>query len=175
MTEEARYWIDKLDLVRHPEGGYYVRTYFAREWIEKDHLPQRFSGSRPFSTAIYYLLPGDEFSAFHRLHSDEMWHFYTGSPLTLYILETDGRLLEKTLGSDMERGESFQVLIEAGCWFAATVDDVATYTLVGCTVAPGFAYEDYELAHRDALMTQYPQHSELIRRLTRFQHGQQRH
>jgi uncharacterized protein len=167
MTEEVRYWIEKLHLVKHPEGGYYVRTYFAREWIEKDHLPQRFGGSRPFSTAIYYLLPGDDFSAFHRIQSDEMWHFYAGSSLTLYVLETGGRLMERTLGRALERGESFQVLIEAGCWFAAAVHDASSYSLVGCTVAPGFSYDDYDLARREELTSQYPQHTDLIRRLTR--------
>jgi hypothetical protein len=167
MNEEARYWIEKLNLVKHPEGGYYVRTYFAREWIEKEHLPPRFSGSRPFSTAIYYLLPGDDFSAFHRIQSDEMWHFYAGSPLTLHILDSDGRASEKNLGPSFDRGESFQHLIEAGCWFAATVRDVTSFSLVGCTVAPGFNYEDFEFGGRETLTAQYPDHRELIVRLTR--------
>ncbi len=167
MNAEARYWIEKLNLVKHPEGGYYVRTYFSREWIEKEHLPPRFGGSRPFSTAIYYLLPGDESSAFHRIHSDEMWHFYAGSSLTLHILDSKGRLNEKKLGRDFDGGERFQQLVEAGCWFAATVEDNASYSLVGCTVAPGFNYEDFEFADREALMARHPEHRELIGRLTR--------
>ena len=167
MNEEARYWIEKLNLVKHPEGGYYVRTYFAREWIDREHLPQRFAGSRPFSTAIYYLLPGDDFSAFHRIQSDEMWHFYAGTSLTLHVLETDGRLSRKLLGADVERGESFQQLVEAGCWFAASVRDTTSYSLVGCTVAPGFNYEDFEFAEREALVAQFPEHRELIERFTR--------
>lgn len=167
MQEEVRCWIEKLNLARHPEGGYYVRTYFAREWIEKEHLPHRYGGSRPFSTAIYYLIPGDEFSAFHRIQSDEIWHFYHGSPLTLHIITPDGRLAQKVLGRDMEHGESFQIVVEAGCWFAATVHDASSYSLVGCTVAPGFSYDDYELARCEDLTAQYPQHAELIRRLTR--------
>jgi hypothetical protein len=167
MNAEARYWIEKLHLMKHPEGGYYVRTYFSREWIEKEHLPPRFSGSRPFSTAIYYLLPGDELSAFHRIHSDEMWHFYAGSTLILHILDSEGRVTERKLGRDFDSGERFQQLVEAGCWFAATVEDNASYSLVGCTVAPGFNYEDFEFADREALMARHPEHRELIRSLTR--------
>jgi hypothetical protein len=167
MNEEVRTWIERLNLLKHPEGGYYVRTYFAREWIEKEHLPPRFGGSRPFSTAIYYLVPGDEFSAFHRIQSDEMWHFYAGSPLTLHILDSEGRLTEKVLGRDVESGESFQVVVEAGCWFAATVHDASSYSLAGCTVAPGFSYDDYELARCEDLTARYPLHADLIRRLTR--------
>jgi predicted cupin superfamily sugar epimerase len=167
MNAQARTWIEKLNLVKHPEGGYYVRTYFSREWIEREHLPQRFAGSRPFSTAIYYLLPGDEFSAFHRIHSDEMWHFYAGSTLTLHILEGEGRVTEKKLGRDFERGERFQHLVEAGCWFGATVEDEASYSLLGCTVSPGFAYEDFEIADRENLLAQYPDHRKLIISLTR--------
>jgi predicted cupin superfamily sugar epimerase len=168
MIEAARYWIEKLNLVKHPEGGYYVRTYFAREWIEKHDLPPRFGGSRPFSTAITYLLPGDDFSAFHRIQSDEMWHFYAGSALTLHILERGGRMCQKVLGPDIEQGESFQQVVEAGCWFAAAVRDSTSYSLVGCTVAPGFNQEDFELADREILTAQYPQHSGLIGKFTRL-------
>lgn len=167
MNEEARYWKDRLNLERHPEGGYYVRTYFSREWIAGEHLPERFGGSRPFSTAIVYLLPGDEFSGFHRIQSDELWHFYAGTALTLHIIGTDGRLSLKVLGPNVDQGESFQQVVEAGCWFAATVRDPASFTLAGCTVAPGFTYDDFEMGDREVLSALYPQHAELIRRLTR--------
>ncbi|MCU0588247.1 MAG: cupin domain-containing protein [Syntrophobacteraceae bacterium] len=167
MHDAARYWIEKLHLTRHPEGGYYVRTYFSREWIEKEHLPPRFGGSRPFSSAIHYLLPGDEFSAFHRIQSDELWHFHAGSPLSLYVIDPDGSLTRKDLGPDWEQGERFQGWVPAGCWFAASVKDKASFSLVGCTLAPGYSDEEFELADREALTSRYPEHAELIRRLTR--------
>lgn len=167
MNEQARYWVDKLHLVKHPEGGYYVRTYFAREWIAGEHLPARFGGARPFSTAIFYLLPGDEFSAFHRIQSDEMWHFHAGNALDLYVIDPDGRLSLKVLGPDIEQGQCFQHVVEAGCWFAAAARDGASFSLVGCTVAPGFSYEDFELGDREALTARYPQHADLIQRFTR--------
>lgn len=119
------------------------------------------------ATAIYFLLPGDQFSALHRLRSDEVWHFYAGSSLTLHIIDPQGCLTQKKLGTNPDKGESFQVVVEAGCWFGATVDDPQGYALVGCTVAPGFEFEDFELGNRQQLLEQYPQHRELIERLTR--------
>jgi uncharacterized protein len=165
MVKEAAYWIETLRLEEHPEGGYYRRTYRAREEICREHLPERFSGPRAISSAIYYLLPGGCVSAFHRLKSDEMWHFYTGSALIVYVLDGDGRLVEKRLGADPERGEAFQHLIEAGNWFGAVVTDPASYSLVGCTVAPGFDFEDFEMADPSELMERYPEHRALIARL----------
>lgn len=172
MKKEAAYWIETLRLEAHPEGGYFRRTYRAREEILQEHLPARFSGPRAFSSAIYYLLPGDRVSAFHRLRSDEMWHFYAGSPLIIYVIKPDGRLMEKKLGSNPGRGESFQHLMEAGTWFGASVTDPASYALVGCTVAPGFEYEDFEMARPEELMALFPEHRSLLMRLTqRTGHG----
>lgn len=166
MTKSVDFWIEKLGLSKHPEGGYFVRTYQSCESIEGDHLPERFGGLRPISTAIYYLLPGNEFSRLHRIKSDEVWHFYTGSPLILYILSPVGDLLEVKLGSNPDGGESFQAVVKAGHWFGASVADKRSYSLVGCTVAPGFEYEDFELGKREDLIRQYPQHREMIERLT---------
>jgi len=172
MVKEAVHWIETLRLAEHPEGGYYRRTYRAREEILREHLPKRFSGPRAFSSAIYYLLPGNRVSAFHRLKSDEMWHFYAGSPLIVYILDSGGRMVEKRLGNDPERGEAFQQLIEAGKWFGAAVSDPASYSLVGCTVAPGFDFEDFEMADPVELMETHPEHRDLVARLTqRDNHG----
>jgi predicted cupin superfamily sugar epimerase len=112
-------------------------------------------------------LEGKEFSAFHRLRSDEVWHFYVGSPLVVHVIERDGGYSEILLGSDPERGEVLQAVVKARCWFASRVRDGRGFALVGCTVAPGFDFEDFEMAKRAELMRAYPQHREMIERLTR--------
>jgi len=166
MSRDAVYWIDALQLSRHPEGGYFRRTYEARERIAREHLPERFGGPRLFATAIHYLLPGHEVSRFHRLKADEIWHFYAGSALTLYVIDDSGTLLRWKLGADPERGERFQISILGGCWFGAIVDDPASFSLLGCTVAPGFEYEDFELGDRESLLAAYPEHHWIIEKLT---------
>lgn len=163
----AAEWIAALDLAPHPEGGFYRETYRAQETIEAAHLPARFGGRRVHSTAIYFLLPGDQISALHRIKSDEVWHFYAGSALTLSLIHSDGRLEERRLGADVERGERFQAIVPAGCWYGARIDDPGSYALVGGTVAPGFDFADFELADRNALLTQFPQHRDTIIHLTR--------
>lgn len=166
MNKEVAYWIEKLNLSRHPEGGYFRQTFRAKDLLTGALLPERFSGSRAVATAIYYLLPGDEVSRFHRLKSDEIWHFHTGSALTMYVIDRAGLLAQKKLGSVFEKGEAFQVVIEAGVWFGATVDEPSSYSLVGCTVSPGFEYEDFELGDRNRLLDLYPQYRSLIEKLT---------
>jgi len=167
MERNADFWIEKLGLVEHPEGGYFCETYRSSEQIAQDCLPARFTGARLVSTAIYYLLRGNQRSALHRLRADELWHHYAGSSLTLFLIDPSGDLSELGLGPDPSRGEHFQVVVPAGCWFGATVDDPASFALVGCTVAPGFSPQDFELGRRDALLELYPQHAALIERLTR--------
>lgn len=166
MNPKARFWIEKLQLQPHPEGGYYRETYRAEQRVLSCCLHEH-EGPRPIATAIYFLLPGDQFSALHRLRSDEMWHFYTGSPLTIYMIDPQGALSQVRLGANPENGERFQAVIKAVCWFGATVDDPEGYALVGCTVSPGFEYEDFELGNRQSLLERYPQHREIIERLTR--------
>ncbi|HMH51353.1 MAG TPA: cupin domain-containing protein [Candidatus Acidoferrum sp.] len=160
-------WIAALGLLPHPEGGFYRETYRAPELIAADHLPARFGGARVYATAIYFLLPGDQVSALHRIKSDEIWHFYAGTALTLTLIHPDGRLETPRLGPDPERGENFQVLVPSGCWYGAAVDDPGGYALVGGTVAPGFDFADFELADRQTLLASFPQHRQTILRLTR--------
>src|SRR5262245_40645527 len=123
MARTGAEWIASLGLVPHPEGGFYRETYRAAESIEAAHLPARFGGRRAHSTAIYFLLLGDQISALHRIKSDEIWHFYAGTTLTLTLLHPDGRLQAHRLGPAAERGETFQALVPAGCWYGASVDD----------------------------------------------------
>lgn len=166
MTAEAQDWIEKLGLQPHPEGGYYRETYRAEQRLMGCCLDFH-EGPRVMSTAIYFLLPGDQFSTLHRLRSDEMWHFYAGNPLTLHLIDREGNLSQIRLGRNFQNGEVFQAVVKAGCWFGATVDEPEGYALVGCTVSPGFEFEDFELGERNKLLEQYPQHREIIERLTR--------
>jgi predicted cupin superfamily sugar epimerase len=156
-----------LGLAPHPEGGYYRETYRSPGTIPADALGGNFNGPRHFSTAIYYLLPAGQFSAFHRIRQDEGWHFYMGEPLTIYELGTGGALTSRILGTELDQGQVPQLMVRAGHWFAASVEGGQGYALAGCTVAPGFDFSDFEMARRDQLTALYPAHADLVRRLTR--------
>jgi predicted cupin superfamily sugar epimerase len=166
--KNASYWVEKYAMLSHPEGGYYVETYRSTEHIPHNALPSRFSGDRAFSTGIYFLLESPHFSAFHRIQADEMWHFYAGSALDIYcIFPGDGRLEVIKLGSDADKSEVFQAVVPAGTWFASRPTSNLGYALVGCTVAPGFDFADFEMADRANLAREFPQHTQLIEELTR--------
>lgn len=156
--------IQRFDLRPHPEGGYYAETHRGTQRVSR----AAGGGERSASTAIYYLLEQADFSAWHRIASDEMWHFYMGSPLDIHILWPDGSVATKKLGNPLEtEGASFQVLVPAGCWFGAAHPGQGGYTLAGCTVAPGFEFSEFELADEAELLLAYPGHEGLIRRLAR--------
>ena len=104
------HWITQLNLLPHPEGGWYRETYRAAESIPAAGLPARFRGPRAFGTSIYFLLPAASFSAFHRIHSDELWHFHAGDPLELHLLHPDGRHEMRPVGPG-----AFQAVAPAGC------------------------------------------------------------
>jgi predicted cupin superfamily sugar epimerase len=167
MHEKAKEYIDKLQLKTHPEGGYYKEVYRSDELILSEHLPNRYKSSRSFSTSIYFMLEGKQFSSFHRLQSDEIWHFYDGTSLIVYILDEIGILEKIILGNDTKKGESFQVVVKKYTWFAAELVDKSSYALVGCTVSPGFDFSDFELGERYKLIEKFPQHHEEILKLTR--------
>lgn len=163
----AHYWIKKLNLAEHPEGGWFSQVFRSSEQIGRAGLPDRFTGNRPVLSSIYYLLQKGQFSAFHRLKSIEVWNFFEGDPLTIHVIDPLGGLIEKTLGPDFDEGETFQAVIEAGNWFAAEHKGPEEFTLAGCTVAPGFEYEDMEIARRAELLASYPQHRKIIERFSR--------
>jgi uncharacterized protein len=167
VDENAQYWIDRLSLSPHPEGGYYRVTYQSFLTIVQDALPAVFHGDRFASTAIYFLLAQRDFSAFHRIAADELWHFYAGSGLIVYVIDPEGNYSELHLGNDFEAGEVFQAVVRAGCWFASRLKDPGGFALVGCTVAPGFDFADFEMAKRSELSAAYPEHRKLIEELTR--------
>ncbi len=167
MSDNAKFWIEKLGLERHPEGGYYRETYRSEGIIPESALPDDRKGPRCFSTAIYFLLEGHDFSAFHRIRSDEIWHFHAGSTLLIHVIDPQGTYHLIKLGCNPEDGETFQAVVSAGCWFGAEPADERSFGLVGCTVAPGFDYRDFEMAERTELLDKFPLHSAIINRLTR--------
>jgi predicted cupin superfamily sugar epimerase len=164
--KDASYWRENLSLEPHPDGGYYRQTYRSGTGLAKESLPEGISGPRPVSTAIYFLLDGRGFNHLHRLKSDELWHFYTGSSLTLHMILADGAYSRIHLGLEIEAGQEFQGVVPAGSWFGALVDNPESFSLVGCTVAPGFDFEDFEMGDREHLLARYPRHAAIIRRLT---------
>jgi len=159
----AQYWIKKLNLQKHPEGGYFSEVYRSEEEIKKEHLPARYSGSRNYSTSIYFLLTSDEFSAFHRIKSDETWHFYSGQSVTIHMINEKGNYSSVKLGTNPESEEVFQFTIPHSTWFAASVEETDSYALVGCTVAPGFHFDDFELGDREELLKMFPEHEKVIK------------
>lgn len=167
VDKNAKYWIDKLGLEPHPEGGYFRQTYRSELVIARESLPAGFAGARAASTAIYFLLEGKDFSAFHRLRSDEVWHFYAGEALVVHVIDKSGECSSIRLCRDLDAGEVPQAVVRAGCWFASHVADWKSFAVVGCTVAPGFDFQDFEMGKRAELLAKYPQHREWIAQLTR--------
>ena len=159
--------IRQYQLLPHPEGGYYKQTYCSDELISQNALPERFSGDRYFSTAIYFLLGQGNFSAFHKIKSDECWHFYAGETSLVYVIQQNGELEIIKLGKDILSGETFQYVVPANCWFASEPAADSNFSFVGCTVAPGFDFADFELASAQELMQRYPEHAKIIKRLCR--------
>ncbi len=148
---------------KHPEGGFFVETYRCPQ---KSYF-EDFSGDRNTSTAIFYLLEEKDFSSFHRIRSDEMWHFYQGGPLKIVEISPQGELIETILGNQFLEGQKIQYVVKAGHWFASYPLEGSRYCFVGCTVAPGFDFQDFELGQRKVLSEQYPQHTQIIHELTR--------
>lgn len=166
MTDKIRI-IETLGLSPHPEGGYFKEIYRSDTSIPQSALPQKYSGGRVFYTSIYYLLGSGEFSSFHRLRSDEIWHYYDGSPMLIHSISENCEYNIIKLGRDLKNNELPQYLLKAGCIFAAEVKENDSFTLIGCTVSPGFEYDDFELLDRSSLISLFPQHREIIIKLTR--------
>lgn len=156
--------VQRLELSPHPEGGFYKQTY------KDDGKVTGYDGiglnsPHAASTAIYFLMTEGNFSALHRLKQDEVWHFYEGSSLSVHVIEADGTHREIRLGSNLDAGEMYQAIVKRGTIFGSCVDE--GYALVGCTVAPGFEFEDFELIPKEELLEAYPEHQQLIEKLTR--------
>lgn len=156
----ANGWIEKLNLLPHPEGGYYKETYRAQE----EFTFEGFAGKRNISTAIYFLLEEKSKSHFHRIQSDELWFFHEGEALEIFVLRED-KVEVIVLGKNIEQGEQLQTVIPSGLWFGARLKHQTGYALVSCTVAPGFDFRDFELGKKRELTDLFPQHYEMIEEL----------
>lgn len=154
--QTSLYWIDKYNMLPHPEGGYYKELF--RSELEVDGG----WGKRNALTSIFYLLEGDDYSAFHRIKSDELWYHHAGETLLTHEIKANGSLITHTINA-----ENPFAAIKAGSWFASEVKDQKSYVLVSCAVAPGFDFADFELANTADLVNEYPVHADLIKRLKR--------
>ena len=163
---DARFWIESLGLSPHPEGGFFRETYRCDEEVPAGFLRGREQGARSFATAIYFLLPGTMVSAFHVLKSDESWFFHDGAPLTIHLITPGGEYRKQVLGRDPLLGQNLQVHIPRGTWFGASVNDHGSFSLMSCTVSPGFDFSDFRLGTREDLTAQFPGHRKIIEYLT---------
>lgn len=163
----AEYWITKLNLIKHPEGGWYREIYRSDEIIPKQALSNSFSGDRNLSTSIYYLLEGKDFSSFHRIKSDEIWHYYVGNSAVEIHTIQNGKVIKRLCGNQPEVNHNLQIVVPGNTWFAARLVKNKGFALVGCTVSPGFNFEDFEMANRE-LVRQNPEIEQEIVGLIRY-------
>lgn len=166
MTIKAEYYIKHLNLEKHPEGGYFKETYRSEEKFEADVSNDSFPANRNYSTAIYFLLEGHQHSKFHRIKSDEIWHFHTGSSATIHIIHPDSLYEARYLGPDLGKGQEFQIVVPAGCWFGVSVDVAGSFMLASCTVSPGFDFRDFEMPDAYQLKQAFPEHADIIDQLS---------
>ncbi len=157
----------KLQLLPHPEGGFFREIYRSSDFSKKEHLPAGYSGDRSYATSIYFLLTAGNFSAYHRILQDEMWHFYEGSPIEIHEIDPSGTHTVTILGTDLDAGQRPFHVVKGGVWFGSRVHGVGAYGLVGCTVAPGFDFADFEMADRQELVDAFPKLEAEIVALTR--------
>lgn len=156
--------VKELDLVAHPEGGFYRETFRS----DQSSVPPEqlgISTERNLSTAIYFLLTKGNFSAFHRIKQDEVWHHYLGDAIAIHCISPEGDYEKLLLGKDFENGELPQHVVQGGTWFAS--ETLGDYSLAGCTVAPGFDFADFEMAKRSFLLDKYSEHESIIEKMTR--------
>ena len=166
MTVETL--VKELNLLPHPEGGYYKETYRSEGTIKQTCLTSDFSGDRNIATGIYFLIEKGNFSALHKIKSDETWHFYYGDALEVIEINEQGNLTITQIGLNLQKGETFQYTVKANTWFGSRVSANGSFSLVGCTVYPGFDFNDFELAQQQDLIQLFPQHRQLILELTRL-------
>ena len=163
--KQLDYWVTKLELEPHPEGGYFKQTYISQENISDRELSSDFRGRRALFSSIYFLLTDKNVSHFHRLKSDELWYFHGGSSLSVHVINETGEYREYKLGLDLEKGETPQVLVHKNSIFGSSVEAEDSCSLVGCMVSPGFVFEDFEMFTQAELLEIYPQHEKIIRKM----------
>lgn len=158
--------IEKFKLKAHPEGGYFYENYRSSGKVHSPDLWDGAEGFRNYSTGIYFLLDKNQFSAFHRIKQDEMWHFYAGSALLLHMINKDGNYKLIKIGNNIKDGQFFQYVVPAGTWFSSEVEDKNSFSFCGCTVSPGFDFRDFEMPKRKKLLSKFPNQQKIISRLT---------
>ena len=158
--------IEKFKLEAHPEGGYFYENYRSLGKVNNSNLWKGAEGYRNYSTGIYFLLDKNQFSAFHRIKQDEMWHFYAGSTLLLHMISEKGNYKFVRIGNNINEDNYFQYVIPAGTWFASEVENKKSFSFCGCTVSPGFDFRDFELPSRKKLLSKFPNQQKIISRLT---------
>lgn len=162
---DANYYMTKLGMEPHPEGGFYKRTFESEEKTSDQELSVEFEGKRKLYTSIFFLLGSNDISHLHRLKSDELWYYHAGSPLTIHVIDENGNYKESKLGINLDEGEIPQVLVPKNSIFGSSVRDEDTFSLVGCMVSPGFEFQDFELFTQEELLSKYPQHRDVITKL----------
>ena len=150
--------INQFELLPHPEGGFYKETYRSDEKCS--------NGTRNLKTVIYFLLRSEDVSHFHRIKSDEIWYYHGGSPLIVHSIDENGNYITQKVGINLKNNEIPQYLVPKNTIFGSTVLEENSFSLVSCSVSPGFDFNDFELFKRDDLMGQFPEHTEIISRLT---------
>ena len=167
MIDLKKLCIKKLNLHPHPEGGYFRETFRSKEIIKKENLPGRYSGDRSLFTSILFMIDGKNFSSFHRLKTDELWYYNFGNSLLVTTIDEYGNLSEIILGGSFDDEEKLQHLVPAGSWMSASVEDKFGFSVVSCSMSPGFDYDDFELADRKKLIELFPNHRVIIEKYTR--------
>lgn len=168
MTRTASHYIQALSLLPHPEGGYFKEVFRSELILPVQSLPAGYTGDRSMSTSILFLLTAEQPSRFHKIRSDETWFFHDGASIDLHLLNPAGEYHMVKIGKTIETGDQLQFTVPHDFWFAAEIspNDAADFALISCVVAPGFDFSDFELAEQVLLMTQYPKHATLIKKLT---------
>ncbi|MDD4687864.1 MAG: cupin domain-containing protein [Candidatus Cloacimonetes bacterium] len=155
--------IERLNLLPHPEGGYYRRNWQSELEAEaQDTTGKKIHSRRSIGSSILYLLPFQEVSAWHRVSCDEMWHYYAGSPLKLILISKQHGMRQQVLGNNLHNDELPQFIIPRNTWFCAEVIEIDSYSFCGCTLWPSFSYADFELANKERLLEEFPEHRDLI-------------
>lgn len=156
MEKDARYWIKKLNLKPHPEGGYYRETYKSDVFLTKKN------SQKHHASLIYFLLKNNDISAFHKLTSDEIWLYHSGCSATIFMINLKGQLSIKKIGGDLENDENLLVTIPKNTWFAAKLNNKQDFCLMSCMVSPAFEWTGFELGKIEKLVAEYPIHKELF-------------
>lgn len=167
MLKDANYWIKQLKLQPHPEGGHYTETYKSQIYSSNSELNNCVT-NKHCSSLIYFLLKDNEYSAFHKLNSDEVWIYNSGGSVNIYIIDSSGKLTIEKFGSNIENGDNLQVFIPANSWFAAELINKTDYSLMSCLVSPGFEWNDFELGKSVMLELKFPKYKTLFEKLCKI-------